>query len=188
MSGRKSKRSTFGADFLSCPLNPIASKRLQIPIRRTMKSSVEIVYRNPTLTHGAITPDVSPGIHAFNKACINRTIAKARNDDRIFIAVHDFKVSATLMPKYWFTSQKPESLTCENPEPPQHSARTIRSGRYPGIPFTIGATIPAAVIIATVADPWARRIAAATIKTTTSGEIDDVASIFPMYAPTPVST
>src|SRR5580704_3929609 len=126
MSGRKSKRSTFGADFLSCPLNPIASKRLQIPIRRTMKSSVEIVYRNPTLTHGAITPDVSPGIHAFNKAFINRTIAKARNDDRIFIAVHDFKVSATLMPKYWFTSQKPESLTSGNP---LHDRRDDSRGR-----------------------------------------------------------
>src|SRR5579864_7033522 len=98
-------------------------------------------------------------------------MASARIDERIFIAVQDFKVSATLMPKYWFTSQNPESLTWENPEPPQHNARTIISGRYPGMPFTMGATIPAAVMIATVADPMAIRIAAATMKTTISGEM-----------------
>ena len=32
------------------------------------------------------------------------------------------------MPKYWFTSQKPESLTCEKAVPPQHSASTSMSG------------------------------------------------------------
>jgi hypothetical protein len=45
-----------------------------------------------------------------------------------FIAVHDLSVCATVIPKYWFTSQKPESLTCENPSPPQHSASMIRLG------------------------------------------------------------
>jgi len=66
------------------------------------------------------------------------------------------------MPKHWFTSQKPESLTWEKAVPPQHSASTSISGLYPGIPFTMGATMPAAVMMATVAEPCARRMAAAT--------------------------
>ena len=82
-------------------------------------------------------------------------------DETIFIAVHDFRVCGTVIPKYWFTIQNPESLTCENAVPPQQRASTIRSALYPGMPFTIGATIPAAVMIATVADPCASRIAAA---------------------------
>ena len=45
--------------------------------------------------------------------------------------------------------------------PPQHSASTIRSGLYPGMPLTIGAAMPAAVMIATVAEPCAMRMAAA---------------------------
>jgi hypothetical protein len=54
--------------------------------------------------------------------------------------------------------------------------------------LTIGATIPAAVIMATVADPCAMRIAVAMRNTTTSGEIDEVTSILPATAPTPEST
>ena len=55
------------------------------------------------------------------------------------------------MPKYSFTIQKPASLTCDRHVPPQQSASTIISGVYPGIDFTSGATIPAAVMMATVA-------------------------------------
>ena len=45
------------------------------------------------------------------------------------------------------------------------------SGLYPGMPLTIGATMPAAVMMATVAEPCAMRIAAAISQTTSSGEM-----------------
>ena len=47
------------------------------------------------------------------------------------------------------------------------------------MPLTIGAAIPAAVMIATVAEPCAMRIATAISYTTSSGEIDDVISSLP---------
>src|SRR3979409_1402683 len=105
------------------------------------------------------------------------------------MAVQLRRVCGTVMPKYWFTIQKPASLTWERHVPPQHKARTIISGVYPGIDLTSGATIPAprkkkgrkifcglyreialpgaatfpaAVMIATVAEPCAARMAAAT--------------------------
>jgi len=59
-----------------------------------------------------------------------------------FIAVHDFSVCGTVIPKYWFTIQKPESLTCENAVPPQPAIlakkllerlNQIDSARWPGV-------------------------------------------------------
>jgi hypothetical protein len=52
----------------------------------------------------------------------------------------------------------------------------------------MGATIPAAVMMATVAEPCATRMAAAITQATMSGEIDDVISNWPAYWPTPEST
>src|SRR5579862_3582371 len=76
---------------------------------------------------------------------------------------HVLMVSATLMLKYSFTSQKPPSLTCEKISDPAPVAIASSSGRTPGVCAAIGATIPAAVLIATVEEPVASRISAATI-------------------------
>ena len=45
-----------------------------------------------------------------------------------FIAVQLRRVCGTVMPKYSFTTQKPESLTWDKMVPPAHSASTIISG------------------------------------------------------------
>src|SRR5260370_27706229 len=70
-------------------------------------------------------------------------------------------VLATLILKYSLTSQKPPSLTCEKTSDPAPVAIVSSSGRTP-VWIAIGATIPAAMVIATVADPVARRTRAAT--------------------------
>jgi len=49
-------------------------------------------------------------------------------DASTFMAVHDLRVWGTVMPKYWLTIQKPESLTWEKAVPPQHKATTSTSG------------------------------------------------------------
>src|SRR5438128_10756946 len=96
-------------------------------------------------------------------ACAASTMAIPVSDVITFIVVQLRRVCGTVMPKYSFTIQKPASLTCDRHVPPQHRASTIISGVYPGIDFTSGATIPAAVMMATVAEPCAARMAAATI-------------------------
>src|ERR1700678_4008723 len=68
-----------------------------------------------------------------------------------------FMVSATLMLKYSFTSQKPPSLTWEKMVDPAPVAIASSSGRTPGLCKRIGARMPAAVVKATVADPVATR-------------------------------
>ncbi len=73
-----------------------------------------------------------------------------------------FMVSATLMLKYSFTSQKPPSFTWEKMADPAPVAMVSNSGRTPGLCARMGARMPAAVVKATVADPVARRITAAT--------------------------
>ena len=44
------------------------------------------------------------------------------------MVVHDRSVCGTVIPKYWFTIQKPASFTWENAVPPQHKASTSISG------------------------------------------------------------
>src|ERR1039458_7879366 len=58
-----------------------------------------------------------------SSACAVITIASPSTDATIFMVVHVFKLCGTVMPKYCVTSQKPESLTWENAEPPAQSAR-----------------------------------------------------------------
>src|SRR5947209_10771878 len=79
-------------------------------------------------------------------------------------------VSPTVIPKYSFTSQKPASLTCEkNSEPaPTASASSATVGL--SSPAASGATMPAAVMVATVAEPVASRMPTATSQPSTSGE------------------
>ena len=87
------------------------------------------------------------------------------------ISVQVRSVVASSMPRYSLTSQKPLSLTCESVLAPAATAKTIsaicvlesdRSGR-------VGARKPAAVIIATVAEPCKTRTNAARIKASKGG-------------------
>ena len=75
----------------------------------------------------------------------------------------DFIVSVTLRFRYSFTSQKPPSLTWEKMSEPAPVAIASSSGETPGVCSAMGATIPAAVVMATVAEPVARRMRAARV-------------------------
>src|SRR5471030_651135 len=80
--------------------------------------------------------------------------------------VQVLNVCVTVMPKYSLTSQNPPSFTCDRISDPAPVASTSSSGRTPvaveAAAAAIGATIPAAVAMATVADPVATRIKPAT--------------------------
>src|SRR5689334_24980153 len=77
--------------------------------------------------------------------------------------VHVLSVWGTDILKNSLISQKPASLTCDSISEPAPVARTSSSGLTPCIAAAIGATIPDAVVIATVADPVATRIRVATL-------------------------
>src|ERR1700712_959271 len=70
----------------------------------------------------------------------------------------------TVRPKYSFTSQNPASLTCERNTEPAPTDSTTSDSCAGARPAASGATMPAAVTVATVADPVARRISTATIQ------------------------
>ena len=89
----------------------------------------------------------------------------------VSIAVQVLKVSTTVMLKYCLTSQKPASLTCDRINEPAPVASTSSSRFTPGIKSTTGNTIPAPVMVATVAEPVAIRITAATSHASKIGEM-----------------
>src|SRR3954469_5370453 len=92
--------------------------------------------------------------------------------------VHVLSVCGTVMLKNSLISQKPESLTCDSTSDPAPVASTSSSAFVPGSAAAIGATIPAAVVIATVADPVAMRINAAIDQASRSGDAcDPIASL-----------
>src|SRR3954471_5264103 len=97
-------------------------------------------------------------------------------------------VSPTVIPKYSLTSQKPASLTWEkNSEPaPTASASSAVMGRSRSA--ASGATMPAAVIVATVAEPVASRMPTATSQPRMSGEKFAPFAQSAMRPPTPEST
>ena len=105
----------------------------------------------------------------------------------VSIIVHVFKLVFSSIPTKDFTSQNPESLKWEQTVAPPATA-AVTQARYKGdksfIPG-IAATIPAAMVIATVADPTQILTSAATIKATrTKGRFaDDTAS--PITSPYP---
>ncbi|MNP58761.1 hypothetical protein D3C76_1537040 [compost metagenome] len=90
--------------------------------------------------------------------------------------------------KYCFTSQKPASFTCDRISEPAPVASTNSSRFTPGTRSITGATIPAPVMVATVAEPVAMRITAATSHASMIGEISACTAICPITLPTPVST
>src|SRR5690349_12877097 len=94
----------------------------------------------------------------------------------------------TVMPKYSLTSQNPASLTCEkNSEPhPIASASSDTSGR--SRVAASGATMPAAVIVATVAEPVASRMPTATSQPSSSALMCASCAALATTLPTPAST
>ena len=101
--------------------------------------------------------------------------------------VHVFRFVFSSTPTSDLTSQKPESLKCEHTVEPPATAATTHA-RYSGgssdIPG-IAAMIPAAMVIATVAEPTQIRTSAATIKaTSTIGKLADETA-FPIKSPSP---
>src|SRR5260370_24224019 len=61
------------------------------------------------------------------------------------------------MLKYSLMSQNPESFTCESTSEPAPVASTNSSACVPGVAAAMGATMPALVVIATVAERGHRR-------------------------------
>src|SRR5260370_4432592 len=75
------------------------------------------------------------------------------------------------MPKSSLISQKPPSFTCEKISDPEPVANTRNSElTLEPAAAAIGATIPHAVVMATVAEPVARRISAATNQPSSNGD------------------
>ena len=77
-------------------------------------------------SHGGAALGVARG-HPHN-ACAASTIPNPISEMMTFMALQLLSVCGTVMPKYWFTSQKPASLTCERMVPPQHTDSTSISG------------------------------------------------------------
>src|SRR6476661_7060793 len=112
---------------------------------------------------------------------------KPNTEMTVSITDHDLIVSPTVRPKYSLTSQKPASLTCEKNSDPQPMANTS-SARWLAVRVgASGATMPAAVMVATVADPVPRRISTATSQPSTSTEMLTPSAQSLMTLPTPAS-
>src|ERR1700730_3175691 len=116
------------------------------------------------------TPLMQSTAHRITKLN-SRTRNNPSTDKIVSNTVHDLNVSTTVNPKYSFTNQNPASLTCERINEPEPVARTINSRLTVGSCSTICATSPAAVIVATVAEPVAIRTKAATPQPRSNGDI-----------------
>src|SRR5665213_1036170 len=86
---------------------------------------------------------------------------RAVTEMMVSVADQVFMVWPTVILKYSLTSQKPPSLTCEKMSAPAPVAMASNSGCTPVLCNAMGATLLAAVAMATVDDPVARRMAAA---------------------------
>src|SRR5258705_1625937 len=101
--------------------------------------------------------------------------------------VQVLSVCGTVMLKNSLMSQNPASFTCDNTSEPAPVASTSSSGDVPGVAAAMGATIPALVVIATVAEPVATRMSAATVHASRSGEAYDPRATSAIAMPTPLS-
>ena len=84
------------------------------------------------------------------------------------ITLQVLRVWPTVVPRYSLTSQKPASLTCERNTEPAPIASTSRDASGDDRSAASGAMMPAAVTVATVAEPVATRTSAATNQATSS--------------------
>src|SRR6185437_16938820 len=109
--------------------------------------------------------------------------------DRIVsITDQDASVCLTSIPKNSLTSQKPASLTCEKNSEPEPIARASSGALTCGELAAIGAMMPAAVTVATVAEPVASRMATATSQASSSSETCEPLAALPIELAIPVST
>src|SRR6478672_97545 len=115
------------------------------------------------------------------------TSAKPNTEITVSMTDHDLIVSPTVRPKYSLTSQKPASLTCEKNSDPQPIASTSRARWLADRVGASGATRPAAVIVATVADPVPSRMSTATSQPSSSTEMLTPSAQSLMTLPTPAS-
>src|SRR5262249_27408149 len=100
----------------------------------------------------------------------NRTRVRATRPMHVSRTVQVRKVCWTVRLKLSFTSQKPPSFTWEQNNDPAPIAITSNSLLRPGVLAATGARIADAIVMATVAEPTATRIDAATIQPSKSGE------------------
>src|SRR6186997_1176873 len=105
----------------------------------------------------------------------------------VSITDQDLIVSPTVRPKYSLTSQNPASLTCEKNSDPQPMASTSSARWLADRLGASGATMPAAVMVATVADPVPSRMSTATSQPSTSTEMLTPSAQSLMTLPTPAS-
>src|SRR5215218_8664793 len=99
---------------------------------------------------------------------IKRTISKPSTEIVVSITVQEIKVCRSDKPRNSLNIQKPESLMCEPNTLPAPTANTINSAE--AVPeLTNGATTPAAVIPATVAEPTVTRSKAVPTHAKTNG-------------------
>ncbi len=92
-----------------------------------------------------------------------------------------------MRPKYSFTSQKPASLTWLKNSDPHPIASTSSASSFVDRLGASGPTMPAAVMVATVADPVPSRIRTATSQPSSSTEMFAPVAQSLITSPTPAS-
>src|SRR3954468_8670945 len=119
-----------------------------------------------------------------------RISTQANPTTEMIVSITDqvLMVCPTVIPKYSLTSQKPASLTCEKNSDPQPIASTSSATSGALSVVASGATMPAAVMVATVADPVATRIPTATRYPSSSAEMLASLAASATTLPTPAST
>src|SRR2546430_12637415 len=117
------------------------------------------------------------------------TSTKTRPQTEMTVSISDqlARVCPTDSPKYSLTNQKPASLTCEKNSDPAPTASTSRLTWVVDSDAATGARMPAAVTVATVADPVASRISTATSQASSSTDRPLPATQFATSLPMPVS-
>src|SRR6476659_7362764 len=114
------------------------------------------------------------------------TSAKPKTEMTVSMTDHDVMVCPTLRPNYSLTSLHPAPLTCEKKSEPQPTASTSSARWFADRVGASGATIPAAVIVATVADPVPSRMSTATSQPSSTEMLTPSAQSL-MTLPTPAS-
>src|SRR6478752_1387201 len=97
----------------------------------------------------------------------SRTMPRPLTDNRVSINDQVLMVCPTVIPKYSLTSQNPASLTWEKNSEPAPTASTTSETWLVPMPSTRPIISEEAVMVATVAEPVARRISTARIQAST---------------------
>src|SRR6478609_9453718 len=101
----------------------------------------------------------------------NSTTTRPVTDSTVSISDQVLMVWPTVIPKYSLTSQNPASLTWEKNSEPAPTASTTSDVSPVERPWTSPTISELAVIVATVAEPVARRINTASTQARSSTEI-----------------